>query len=148
MIRFRQAAPEDAEALFALWKAAVDETHGFLAPEHKAQIAFVVREQFLPNTPLTLAVDEQDRPLGFIAMSGDTIDALFVDPVHHGRGIGRALVGEAALGHDRLAVDVNVQNESGLGFYRRLGFTAVGRSETYGLGLPYPLIHMKRCSAG
>jgi len=40
-------------------------------------------------------------------------------------------------------LDVNEQNPQALGFYLHEGFEVIGRSETDGLGQPYPLLHMK-----
>ena len=40
-------------------------------------------------------------------------------------------------------VDVNEQNPRALGFYLHEGFEVIGRSETDGLGQPYPLLHMR-----
>ena len=143
MIEFRTSRTEDADTLFSIWKRAVDATHDFLSPEHKAFIAKLVREEFLPNAELTLAVDEADAPLGFLTMSGNKIDALFVDPARHGHGIGKALILRAAREQPLLLVDVNAQNASGVGFYRHLGFREIGRSATDELGLPYPLLHLE-----
>ncbi|MGY0625916.1 MAG: GNAT family N-acetyltransferase, partial [Paraglaciecola chathamensis] len=39
-------------------------------------------------------------------------------------------------------VDVNEQNPKALGFYQRIGFKVVGRSELDGQGKPYPLLHL------
>ncbi|MNN83835.1 putative N-acetyltransferase YjaB [compost metagenome] len=40
-------------------------------------------------------------------------------------------------------LDVNEQNAQALGFYLHQGFEVVGRSETDGMGQPYPLLHMR-----
>jgi putative acetyltransferase len=41
-------------------------------------------------------------------------------------------------------VDVNEQNPEARGFYERLGFTVVARSELDGTGRPFPLLHLRR----
>ena len=38
---------------------------------------------------------------------------------------------------------MNEQNPRALGFYRRMGFEVVGRSELDELGNPYPLLHLR-----
>ena len=73
---------------------------------------------------------------------------LFVDPAFRGMGLGRHLV-EYAI--DRLhvtRVDVNEQNEQAAGFYARLGFRYVSRSETDGSGKPYPILHLELPHSG
>lgn len=46
------------------------------------------------------------------------------------------------------AVDVNEDNTQAVGFYERLGFVQVGRSELDGQGKPYPTLHMKLSCRG
>ncbi len=143
MIRIRPSRAEDLPRLFEVWRSAVDATHGFVAPEDLAIIATQVREHYLPTAVLHVAVAADDCPLAFMGMADGMIESLFVDPAHHGRGIGRALV-EAARGTSRtLAVDVNEQNIGARGFYERLGFEVVARSELDGSGMPYPILHLR-----
>jgi putative acetyltransferase len=42
-----------------------------------------------------------------------------------------------------MTTDVNEQNGQAVGFYKRMGFTATGRSPLDGQGRPYPLLHLK-----
>jgi putative acetyltransferase len=143
MLRLRAASPADAPACLALWQAAVAATHDFLAPADAAAIAAEVAAM-LPTVPMTVAVDAADRPLGFMIMDGAHMEALFIDPAAHGRGIGRALVASAITAHGRITTDVNAQNHGAAGFYRHLGFRPTGRSALDGQGRPYPLIHLAR----
>ena len=53
-----------------------------------------------------------------------------------------------SLGAGALAVDVNEHNEAALGFYKALGFSAVGRSPTDAGGRVFPTLHMKRAAPG
>jgi len=82
-----------------------------------------------------------------MGLTGDHMDALFIDPEHRGAGVGRALVQDAIAMHGALTTDVNEQNGQAVGFYRRLGFVPTGRSPTDGEGRPYPLVHMRWCVA-
>lgn len=143
MIRIRLAEPQDRARAFDIWREAVRATHGFLSPEDFEQIGQLVAGQYLPNAELWLAVEPEDRPVAFMGLSGAHLDALFVDPARHGRGIGRALVRHALSLAPQLTVDVNEQNASGVGFYERLGFRRIGRSALDGDGRPYPLLHLE-----
>jgi putative acetyltransferase len=69
---------------------------------------------------------------------------LFIDPRHHGRGVGTALLDDVARDFPVLRVDVNEENPSGRRFYAARGFRQVGRSEIDGQGRAHPLLHLVR----
>jgi putative acetyltransferase len=142
MIRMRKSTSADGPEVLDLWRRSVDATHDFLSPQDRRAIdAEVVA--FLPGAPLDLAVDENNRVTGFMLLDGGHMEALFIDPDHRGRGIGRSLVEEAIRRHPHLSTDVNEQNIQAVGFYERLGFERHGRSALDGQGRPYPLIHLR-----
>lgn len=142
MIAIRRSRPEDGQRAVEIWRAAVDATHHFLTPEHRAEIDALVQD-FLPRSEMWLAVDEADRPVAFMIAANGRMEGLFVDPACHGRGIGRALVTHAFAERSLLTTEVNEQNPAALAFYERLGFVRTGRSETDEDGRPYPLIHLR-----
>ncbi|HYC97384.1 acetyltransferase [Brevundimonas sp.] len=139
MIRLGTA--RDALRNLEIWRRAVAATHDFLSPGDLARIDALVAD-WLPGAEPWVYVDQTDGPLGFTALTGAHVDALFVDPARHGAGVGRALMAHARRLHGRLTVDVNEQNSRAVGFYERLGFERTGRSPTDGQGMPYPLLHM------
>lgn len=142
MFTLRKSTPADGARVVDIWRRAVDATHHFLTSEDRRAIdAEVVG--FLPAATLDLAVDEADRPVAFMLLDGDRMEALFVDPDHRGAGVGRLLVADALRRHPGLATDVNEQNGQAVGFYERLGFERTGRSERDSQGRPYPLIHLR-----
>ena len=142
-MRVRPSRHDDRERLFQIWREAVAATHHFLSAEDRDFFSTLVRDQYLPATAFTVGVDEQDRPIAFLGMSGAKIDALFVAPDQHGRGIGRRMIDHARQGHPKLSVDVNEQNEGAVAFYERMGFRRAGRSEFDDSGRPYPILHLE-----
>jgi len=68
---------------------------------------------------------------------------LFLHPEARGNGIGKKLVAFAIDQLKANKVDVNEQNEQAVGFYQHAGFKAISRSETDGLGMPFPILHME-----
>lgn len=140
----RPARPDEFGELTRIWKAAVEATHDFVTPEEIAGWEARMPTDFLPAVELTVAPDEEDRPLGFIGLDGETIEMLFVDPAAHGRGIGRDLVEHAARDHETLKVDVNEENMGAVAFYWKVGFSPAGRSELDSEGRPHPLLHLTR----
>lgn len=133
---------DDGAALVDLWRRAVDATHDFLSAEDRQAIDAEVAG-FLPQAPMTVAVDAQDRPLGFMLIDGTHMEAPFIDPDVRGTGIGRQLLQHALTQHPQLSTDVNEQNAQAVGFYLRMGFVETGRSPLDSQGRPYPLIHLR-----
>jgi putative acetyltransferase len=142
MLKLRRSCPEDSERIIEIWRDAVDATHDFLSAEDRIAIDHEVQEM-LPKVSLWLAVEEPDRPVAFMGLFGSHMESLFVDPRHHGRGIGSRLVKHARMLHPILTTDVNEQNFKAISFYQRLGFVPTGRSPTDNQGRFYPLVHLE-----
>ena len=68
---------------------------------------------------------------------------LFIDPDFRGKGIGSILTNFAITTLKIEKVDVNEQNPQAVGFYKKLGFKIIGRSELDGQAKPYPILHLK-----
>lgn len=142
MMTIRLSKDTDAPVLLDIWRRAVRATHHFLTAEDFVAIEAMVANDYLPITTFWIAAGADDRPVGFMGLSGAHIDSLFVDPDRHGAGIGRLLVGHAVQLAGPLTVDVNAQNPQAVGFYRHLGFGETGRSDCDNAGRPYPLLHL------
>lgn len=141
-MKIRASIPADGPRAVEIWRDAVDATHHFLTAEDRAAIEEEVTT-FLPDAPLWLAVDADDRPLAFMLLDGSSMEALFIDPAWRGKGVGKALVEHAVALEGAITTEVNEQNGQAVGFYRHLGFVPVGRSERDGQGRAYPLIHLR-----
>jgi putative acetyltransferase len=72
----------------------------------------------------TWVCEYNSEVVGFISLIGNEIAALFVQPEHHGIGLGRALVDKAFELHESLEVEVFEVNSIGLQFYFAYGFVA------------------------
>jgi putative acetyltransferase len=57
--------------------------------------------------------------------------------------VGKSLLMFAINELNAIELDVNEQNPQAIGFYLKQGFEVIGRSETDGLGEPYPLLHLR-----
>ncbi|WP_445190547.1 acetyltransferase [Sphingomonas sp. Sph1(2015)] len=141
MFTIRFSRPTDGARVLEIWRGAVNATHHFLSVEDRLAIDREVCA-FLPQAPLTLAVDQNDHPLGFMLIDDGHMEALFIDPAAFGHGIGAALVRHGLALYPGMTTDVNEQNAQAVGFYKRMGFTQTGRSSCDGQGRPYPLIHL------
>ena len=137
-MKVRRGTPADAPRALEIWRDAVDATHRFLTPEDRAEIDEFVAA-WLPSAELWLVDDPEGRPVGFLVMDGNMIDALFVDPARRGRPAARHAL---TLAPD-VVVDASEQADNALAFYEARGFVRTGRSETDPDGRPYPLIHLR-----
>ncbi len=142
MFQTRTSTEQDTSRILEIWREAVDATHHFLSPQDREAIDREV-SAFFPKVRFTLAVDEADKPLGFMFLHEGHLEALFIDPNYHGKGIGNTLIKAALVDHPNLTTDVNEQNAQAIGFYERMGFVKTGRLATDGQGRPYPLIHLQ-----
>lgn len=142
-------APEELDALTALWEASVRATHGFLAPGDISFFREMVRREALPGVNLYV-IRETGGGAGkyggfaaFAGTAGDMLEMLFAAPEARGKGLGRRLVEHAVQHSGVRRVDVNEQNTAARGFYERLGFRVAGRDATDPSGKPYPILHME-----
>ena len=145
-MQIRPSRRDESSALLALWERSVRATHTFLTEADIVCYRPLVAD-FLAGDGLELFVlaDQADVPIGFVALAGNNIEALFLEPALRRRGGGRRLVAHAQeLRAGVLTVDVNEQNTEARAFYRALGFEVVGISPLDGTGRPYPLLHMRR----
>lgn len=142
-VTIRKATSADLPRALAIWRAAVDATHGFLTPQDRAEIDIMVERDHLPHVDLWVATDEAGTVQGFLGMGETEIDSLFVDPAVHGRGYGSALVAHALRLVPDATVDASEQASNAVAFYEARGFIRTGRSETDPMGRPYPLIHFR-----
>lgn len=141
VINIRRSRHDDGDKLVKIWCRSVDATHDFLSKAYRVELEELVKS-FLPEAPLWVAVDEKDVPVAFMLLTGEHMDALFVDPDVRGCGIGKLLIEHALTLAPELTTNVNEQNAQAVGFYKKMGFTVTGRSEMDDLGKPYPLLNL------
>jgi putative acetyltransferase len=120
-VQIRQYEQTDLEAVLSSWEVATRLAHPFMTDDFIAQERINVAEVYLPNTD-TWVVEIDRKVEGFIALMGNEVGALFLQPEFHGRGIGRALMDKAQELHGNLEVEVFKKNAIGRKFYARYGF--------------------------
>ncbi|MGG7056398.1 acetyltransferase [Nitrosomonas sp. ANs5] len=140
----RAAQPTDYETLLDCWLRSVQATHVFVsANDIQSMIPHVRGYLSSSESAIWVACDASGSNLGFMGLSGNKMEALFLAPEFHGRGIGRQMVRYAQSLHPALTVDVNEQNTAARQFYEACGFVVEGRSEKDRQGRAYPLLHMR-----
>ena len=117
----------DKDRLVAIWRSASALAHPFLDGAFMDREEIALRTQYL--TAAEIWVCEVDGlAVGFVALIGEEIGGLFLEPVCHGRGLGRAMVDFTLALRGRLDVEVFERNAIGRRFYRRCGFVEMARS--------------------
>ena len=142
----RRMRAADGAELLLLWERAVRATHLFLGDDDILALRPLVAEELASRAlDWWVVALPSNMPIAFLGLTERTIEALFVDPDYHRKGIGAALVEYAqSLNRGSLAVDVNEQNTEAVRFYRALGFAQKGRSDLDGAGRPFPILHLRR----
>lgn len=134
----RPSAPDDLKAIVGIYNWAVNQTFATIDSEPlDAEEAQAWWEMHGKRSKLLVAVDETGvigwgRLLPWKQRGYDVIESLvYVDPVHHGRGIGSALVDELTkeargLGYRTIVASVATDNRAGLALFTKHGFEVVG----------------------
>ncbi|WP_025031393.1 GNAT family N-acetyltransferase [Nitratireductor aquibiodomus] len=130
----------DDDAIVAIWLAASRLAHAFLGDDFIAGEAENIRNVYLPMAD-TRTVWADGRLVGFLALLGNQVGGLFLDPQFHGRGLGRALMDDALARMGTLELDVFVKNDIGRRFYERYGFIVVDERIDPPTG--EPLLHLR-----
>lgn len=129
-----------------IWLRSVRATHEFLSEEEIQKLLPLVRDHALKSLELWVVADN-NVVFGFMGLDGNKLEAIFLEPDRLRCGAGRALVAHARRLKGPLLVDVNEQNPEAVKFYEALGFVRDGRSEVDGMGMPYPLLHLRDVAA-
>jgi len=120
-MHIRAYKESDLNAVLDSWEAATRLAHEFMADNFIALQRKNVAEVYLPNTDTWVAEVDGDV-MGFIALMGSEVGAIFLQPSHHGKGIGKALMDKAQTLHGNLEVEVFKENTIGRNFYSKYGF--------------------------
>ena len=134
----RPATNDDVRAIVGIYNWAVNQTFATIDSEPlSAEEAADWWETHARRSRLIVATDDCGvigwaRLFPWKQRGIDVVeDLVYVDPVHHGRGIGRALLTELitqarGLGYRTIVATVATDNRSGLQLHEKLGFESVG----------------------
>jgi L-amino acid N-acyltransferase len=134
----RSATQDDLRAIMGIYNWAVNQTFATIDSEPlEAEEAKAWWEMHGKRSKLLVATDETGvigwaRLLPWKQRGFDVVECLvYVDPVHHGLGIGAALLKELTaeargLGYLTIVASVAKDNRAGLALFTRQGFQEVG----------------------
>jgi putative acetyltransferase len=110
--------------LLTAWAAASEIAHPFLTIEFLASERENIPNLYLPNAE-TWVCEDAGRVIGFVALIGNEVGAIFVHPSHQRKGVGHGLINKAKELREELEVEVFVKNAIGRAFYAKYGFTPI-----------------------
>lgn len=135
--------PALQKKLVDLWEGSVQASHHFLSPAQIAQIKPYV-PQALTQVEHLLVAGPLDQPQGFMGVTGQKLEMLFVAADQRGQGIGSALLDYGITHFGVNQVVVNEQNPAAKAFYHHHGFRVYERHALDEQGQPYPILLMRR----
>ena len=112
----------DLDAVMQIWLQANLDAHAFI-PASFWEAHFEMVRDMLPQAELYVHENEAPRQIdGFIGLTENHIEGIFVAKSARSKGIGRALLEYAKSRKLRLTLSVYQKNERALAFYRREKF--------------------------
>lgn len=141
-IQIHKASEQNYDSLLSVWELSVRSSHYFLKEDDISFYKPLVRQHF-PATDLYFVCNDKGDIAGFIGLSTELIEMLFIVPEEQRKGYGKHLIDLAVKEKQIDKVDVNEQNTLALSFYTRIGFEVIGRNETDASGKPFPILHMQ-----
>ena len=121
----REYRASDLEGLLNTWELATRLAHPFMSDAFIAQERINVAEIYMPNTD-TWVAELEGEMTGFIALMGNEVGAIFVQPQYQGQGIGKALMDTAHKIYGELELEVFKVNHIARQFYEKYGFKPLG----------------------
>lgn len=120
----RKYRDQDLDDLLAAWASASEIAHPFLTQEFLDLERQNIPNLYLPNAE-TWVFEDEGRVVGFVALLGNEVGAIFVNPNQQRRGVGRQLMDKAKELRGELVVEVFKANTMGRAFYAKYGFTPI-----------------------
>ncbi len=121
----RPAVPQEIPQLADIWLRASRRAHDFIPAAYWESHLDAMAGEHLPGVDELLVLEVEGRVIGFAALNGEHLEALFVDPELQSYGHGSRLMAHAMAHHSRLSLCVFSRNVRAVSFYRRLGFQVV-----------------------
>ncbi|MFB9146106.1 GNAT family N-acetyltransferase [Halomonas alkalicola] len=121
----RPAVPHEIPRLADIWLRASLRAHDFIPAAFWESCREPMASDHLPGAEELLVLEVEGRVIGFAALNGERLEALFIDPEVQSYGHGSRLMAHAMAHHARLSLCVFSRNVRAVSFYRRLGFQVV-----------------------
>ena len=129
------------------WENASKIAHPFLSESFLEMERYNIPNIYLPNAD-TWVIEDERKVIGFIALLGNEVGGIFVQPKFHGTGAGLALMNKAQEIHGNLEVEVFEKNLIGRKFYSSYGFELLLKKHHEQTGNQVLRLKFTACSKG
>ena len=135
---------EDYPHFVKIWERVVKETPAFVS-EEEFEFHKKYRMPYYFNHLFLFAYkDEKNKIKGFLGVSQDRVEMLFIDPIAKGKGIGKKFMNFVFNNLKINKVDIYEYNKDGIAFFKHLGFKEIGRSELDKEGKNKPILSLEK----
>lgn len=141
-IEIYEFGKENYAELRDIWEKSVRATHNFLTEKDILSIKEKIFTYF-DYVEIFGMKNEEGKITGFIGVSDEKIQMLFVAPEYFGKAIGKNLLNFAKKDLQAKYVDVNEQNPGAFEFYKKMGAVLISRDEFDSEGNPFPILHLE-----
>lgn len=120
----RRMEARDLEAVASIWLASNLEAHSFIPAEYWRGNYEAVKAALAQAE--VYVYEDAAGVLGFVGLSGDYVEGIFVASHARSHGIGRQLLDHVKATHRCLELNVYAKNRRAVEFYQREGFELKG----------------------
>jgi putative acetyltransferase len=124
----------DLDQVMDIWLEANLDAHDFIPAEYWKKNFDAVRAM-IPAADVTVSADDDTGAVnGFIGMTGDFIEGIFVSSDERSHGIGKILLDYVKKSHPVLRLEVYEKNTRAFDFYIREGFSVLSEDTDHDTG--------------
>ncbi|MGM9891736.1 GNAT family N-acetyltransferase [Limosilactobacillus sp.] len=117
----RKFTPTDLDTVMQIWLAGNLDAHPFISRSYWEGQSAAVRDA-ISQADVDCYVDDHEKVVGFIGLTGDYIAGLFVSRSFRGHKIGYQLLNQVKTTHHHLELDAYQKNTRAVHFYQQNGF--------------------------
>ena len=126
-MNIRKAKQDELDNLVQIWYDASIASHDFIAESFWDNNLKPMREVYLPMTE-NIVIEFEKEIVGFCALNGNIIEALFIKPQKQSLGFGKRLIHFVKEVNDSITLRVYKKNRCAILFYEKNGFARVAES--------------------
>ncbi len=120
----RKFYESDMDSVLNIWLSASIKAHDFVEASFWESQVDNMRNIYIPASE-TYVYENDSKIVGFYALNENNLEAIFVHPEFHGKGIGKQLITHAKKHRVRLTLTVYKENEASYQFYLSQGFKVI-----------------------